>query len=109
MADDRLPRNPSRSVIDHRSSVIPRPMSGTTRNTGRPSFDISNNWCVSRALLDHPQSLQLDHLVVAAGAGHQLGMSAGLDDRAGLQDEDPLGALHGAETVGDHERRAIAQ
>ena len=40
--------------------------------------------------------------------GDQLGVRAGLDDLAGLEDDDAVGALHGRQAVGDDERRAVA-
>ena len=41
-------------------------------------------------------------------ARDQLGVGAGLDDLAGLEDDDAVGALHGREAVRDDDRRAAA-
>src|SRR5919107_525803 len=47
--------------------------------------------------------LELDHVAVAAAAGHQLGVRAGLDDGAGVEHEDAVGPADRAEAVGDDE------
>src|SRR5262245_40436887 len=44
---------------------------------------------------------------VQPAAGHQLGMRAAVDDAAGLEHDDAVGALHGGQAMGDHESGAV--
>src|SRR6266480_5641840 len=48
--------------------------------------------------------LPLHHLVVRAAGAHQLVVRAPLDDAAVLHQQNQVGAPHGREAVGDHER-----
>ena len=53
--------------------------------------------------------LQLDHVAIEPAAGHQLGVAAGLDDCAFVQDQDAIGVADRAQAMCDHERGAAAQ
>ena len=103
---------------DHRPEVPPEPRARCHDHPSAHDDPAAGTWSKGGVipavnLLIDPLTLldplQFDHVAVETADGHQLGVAAGLDDRAVVEDKDAVGMANRAQAMGDHERRPAVQ